>query len=156
MTTPQAPDAPNGPRFIVKGQYIRDLSFENPHAPHSLTAINDKPKLDVSIDLSAQRMQEGFFELTLHLTARAMSDNNTLFLVDLVYGGIFQIINIPEDRVEQTIMVDGAFVLFPFARRVIADVTRDGGFPPLMLEPIDFVGLYIQKKQQQTASNQSA
>lgn len=155
MTESTQTNTPPPPRFLVKGQYIRDLSFENPHAPQSLTSL-DKPKLDVGVDLKAQKLQDGFYELTLHISARAQAQNNTLFLVDLVYGGILQIMNIPEDRIEQVVLVDGAFVLFPFARRVIADVTRDGGFPPLMLEPIDFGGLYLQKKQQAQAATQPA
>jgi preprotein translocase subunit SecB len=142
-----AKQAPNLPQsFIVKGQYIKDLSFENPHAPHSLMAASNKPSIDVNVDLKAQKLQEDIYEMTLNITARAILDGNTLFLVDLAYAGIFQIANIPADRVEPLILVDCPFVLFPFARRVIADVTRDGGFPPLMLDPIDFHALYLQNR----------
>jgi len=132
--------------FSVKGQYIKDLSFENPHAPQSLMATNAKPGIEVSVDLKAQKLQDNIYEMTLHITARASTEGNTMFLVDLSYGGIFQVAGIPEDRVEPLIMIDCPFVLFPFARRVIADITRDGGFPPLMLDPIDFHALYLQNR----------
>ena len=132
--------------FIVKGQYIKDLSFENPHAPQSLVATNIRPAIDVNVDLKAQKLQDNVYEMTLHIATRALADGNTLFLVDLAYAGIFQVSNIPAEHLEPLIMVDCPFVLFPFARRVIADVTRDGGFPPLMLDPIDFSALYLQNR----------
>jgi preprotein translocase subunit SecB len=137
----------NNPRFLIKGQYIKDLSFENPHSPHSLIALEDKPRIDVGVELRVQRFNEQHFEVTLHLSARAIGKDSTLFLLELDYAGIVQIINIPEDKMEMILHIDCAFVLFPFARRVISDVTRDGGFPPLMLEPIDFHTLFMQHKQ---------
>lgn len=136
----------NAPSFSVRGQYVKDLSFENPHAPHSLTLTSQNPTIDVNVDIRAQRVQDSFYESTLHIAARAVQDDNTLFLVELAYSGIFELHNIPDDRIESLLFVDCPFVLFPFARRVVADVTRDGGFPPLMLEPIDFHTLYRQNK----------
>jgi preprotein translocase subunit SecB len=147
----QAPQMPQS--FIVKGQYIKDLSFENPHAPHSLVATNAKPGIDVNVDLKAQKLQENIYEMTLHISVRAVAGENTMFLVDLAYAGIFQLANIPAERVEPLILIDCPFVLFPFARRVIADVTRDGGFPPLMLDPIDFQALYLQNKGKQAVAS---
>lgn len=146
-TPPQSPEsAAPGPRFIVKGQYVKDLSFENPHAPHSLVIPKEKPKIDINVDLRAQKLQDNVYELALQISTRAKAEGNSLFLVDLTYAGIFEVANIPEERIEPVILVDCPFVLFPFARRVIADVTRDGGFPPLMLEPIDFHALYLQNR----------
>lgn len=139
--------------FSVKGQYIKDLSFENPHAPQSLLAANAKPAIDVNVNLKAQKLQEDIYEMTLHIGARAMAENSTLFLVELAYAGIFQIANIPQERIEPLILIDCPFVLFPFARRVIADITRDGGFPPLMLDPIDFHSLYLQNKEREASEN---
>ncbi len=138
-----------GQTFLVKGQYIKDLSFENPHAPHSLVAPDLKPAIDVNVDLKAQKLQDDLYEMTLHITTRAIVDEATLFLVDLSYSGIFQLGNIPENRIEPLLLIDCPFVLFPFARRVISDVTRDGGFPPLMLDPIDFHALYLQNRSKQ-------
>jgi preprotein translocase subunit SecB len=140
-----------GPTFMIRGQYIKDLSFENPHAPQSLNAATNRPNIDVNVDLKAAKMQESLYEMTLHIAARAVADGNTLFLVDLAYSGIFQVTNVPADRLEPLIMIDCPFVLFPFARRVIADVTRDGGFPPLMLDPIDFHSLYLQNKSKESS-----
>lgn len=142
----------NSPRFLIKGQYVKDLSFENPHSPHSLIALEEKPKIDVSVELKIQRFNEQHFEVALHLGARAVGKESTLFLLELDYAGIVQFIGIPEDKMEMILHIDCAFVLFPFARRVISDITRDGGFPPLMLEPIDFHALYLQHKQRQTAT----
>lgn len=145
MAEPQSPPT-QAPSFLVKGQYIKDLSFESPHAPQSLMGTTSRPTIDVSVDLRAATLPEDMYEMTLQLAARATADGNILFLVELAYAGIFQISNVPEDRIEQLIMIDCPFVLFPFARRVIADVTRDGGFPPLMLDPIDFHSLYMQNR----------
>jgi preprotein translocase subunit SecB len=142
---PQAPTIPSQ-SFLVKGQYIKDLSFENPNAPQSLMATNARPAIDVNVDLKAQKLQDNIYEMTLHLSARATSEGTTLFLVDLAYAGIFQVSNIPDEHIEPLVLIDCPFVLFPFARRVISDVTRDGGFPPLMLDPIDFHALYMQNK----------
>lgn len=137
--------------FTVKGQYIKDLSFENPHAPQSLLATNAKPAIDVNVDLKAQKLQDDIYEMTLHIAVKATAEGNTMFLVDMAYAGIFQIMGVPQERIEPLILADCPFVLFPFARRVIADVTRDGGFPPLMLDPIDFHSLYMQNKARQAA-----
>lgn len=136
----------NSPRFFIKGQYIKDISFENPHAPHSLVALDTKPRVDVNVDLKAQRFNDEHFELVLHISVRAKGKDGTLFLSELDYGAIVQFVNTPEEKIEPLLMVECAFVLFPFARRVIADVTRDGGFPPVVLEPIDFHALYLQTR----------
>src|SRR5665213_1233080 len=141
------PQEDSGPRFLIKGQYIKDLSFENPHSPHNLMALDEKPQIDVGVSLATQSFADQHFELTLKFGVRAASNKNTLFLLELDYAGIIQLVGIPEDRIEMILLVDCAHILFPFARRVVADVTRDGGFPPLLLEPIDFHSLYLQKKQ---------
>lgn len=134
-------------RFLVKGQYIKDLSFENPGAPASLMGMSEPPKIDVNVNLRGQKLQENFFELVLHLSVKAVSaKDGALFLVDLSYAGVFEFIGVSPDNISPVLLVDCPFVLFPFARRVIADVTRDGGFPPLLLEPIDFHGLYMNNQ----------
>jgi len=145
MTIAQEPED-KSPIFIVKGQYIKDLSFENPNAPQSLFSAGGQPDIKVNVDLKAQRLQEDLYETTIHITVRAKTEGSTMFLADLAYSGIFQIAGIPEDRIEPLLMIDAPFVLFPFARRVISDLTRDGGFPPLMLDPIDFHSLYLQNR----------
>lgn len=133
------------PFFAMRTQYIKDLSMENPHAPASLIAANKQaPKVELNIDLAAQKIQDDLYELMMRINIRAIGER-TLFMVDLTYAGLFALENIPEANIEPVLMVDGAFILFPFARRVVADVTRDGGFPPLMLEPVDFHRFYQEK-----------
>ncbi len=130
----------------LKGQYIKDLSFENPRAPQSLIELTQPPGIDINVDLNAQRLQEAMFELTISVSARAVYEKSTIFLTDISYGGIFEVSGYAEDMLERAVLVDCAYLLFPFARRVVADITRDGGFPPLQLEPIDFAALYEQNK----------
>ena len=149
-------NAPVAPSMSMKGQYIKDLSFENPRAPQSLLAMKEPPKIDLNVNLEGQRLQENIFELVIHVSARALQDNKSLFLADLAYGGIFELNNIPEEHHQPVLMVDCAFTLFPYARRVVSDVTRDGGFPPLVLEPIDFAALYQQNMQQQQQEGEPA
>ncbi len=146
MNNPAESD--NTPRFFVKAQYIKDLSFENPHAPGSLFAVKDKPTIDVAVDLKADRLQDNMFETMLLLSCHAKADGNTLFLAELSYCGIFQLQGIPIEQVDRLLFVDAPFILFPFARRVIADVSRDGGFPPLLLEPVDFNAMYMARMAQ--------
>jgi preprotein translocase subunit SecB len=132
------------PRFALRGQYVKDLSLENPHAPQSLLNMKQQPKVDLNIDVAAQKIQDNMYELSMQFNVRT-SGERTLFIVDLTYAGIFAMENIPEDKIEPVLMIDCAFMLFPFARRVISDVTRDGGFPPLLLEPVDFYRLYQER-----------
>lgn len=132
--------------FALRSQYIKDLSFENPRAPGIFLALNESPHIDVAVNLSAKKLQDTLFELTLEISARAIQEKTTLFLTDLSYGGIFEARGIPEDALEQALLVQGAFLLFPYARRIISDVTRDGGFPPLNLEPVDFFALFMQNR----------
>lgn len=133
------------PRFAMKGQYIKDLSLENPHAPGSLLASKEPPKVDLNIDLQGQKIQDNLFELSMVFNIRTTAER-TLFIIDLTYAGIFELVNIPDNVLERVLLVDAAFTLFPYARRVVSDITRDAGFPPLMLEPMDFLGLYEQRK----------
>jgi preprotein translocase subunit SecB len=145
-------DADTQPRFMLRSQYIKDLSLENPHAPASLIAAGKQPpKVELNIDLGAQKVQDDLFELMMRINVRALGER-TLFMVDLTYAGLFAVEGIPEQNLEPVLMVDGAFILFPFARRVIADVTRDGGFPPLLLEPVDFYRFYQERIAQAQAA----
>jgi preprotein translocase subunit SecB len=134
------------PFISLKGQYIKDLSFENPRAPESLMSLTEAPGIEVNVDLAAQRLQENVFELAIRIQAKAKQENQTLFLADLTYAGIFEVNAKDEAHFEPLVLIDCAHILFPFARRVVSDVTRDGGFPPLQVEPINFAGLYEQNK----------
>ena len=141
--TPASPvPAATDSAIFLRAQYIKDMSFENPRAPASIFGIATPPTMDVSVNLSAQRMDEKMFELSIQIASRAVVDKTTLFLCDLVYSGVIELQNIAEEEIEKTLFVQGAYLLFPYARRVISDLTRDGGFPPLQLDPMDFNYMY--------------
>ena len=143
-------------QIVVNTQYVKDLSFENPTAPVSLVAPKGKPNIDLSVDIKAQALQEKTFEVTLHITAKATVEEKPLFLVDLAYSGVFTLSAIDEKDKEPVLLVYCPNMLFPFARRVIADTTRDGGFPPLMIDPIDFFTLYQKRVSETQAEKKEA
>jgi preprotein translocase subunit SecB len=150
MTESQSPASPANDTpasFALRSQYIKDMSFENPRAPEVYSALEHAPAIDVQLDLTASRLSESLFELAIHVAVRATHEKHTVFLVDLVYGGLFEAVGIPDDQLEQAVLVQGAFLLFPYARRIVSDVTRDGGFPALNLEPVDFFALYARNRQ---------
>ena len=130
------------PRIQVVGQYVKDLSFENPGAPGT---VAQRPGIDLGVDLQARRMEADHFEVELKLRVTAKTEEKPVFLLELVYGGLFLVQNIPDDVIQQVLLIDAPHILFPFARRIVADVVRDGGMPPLMIEPIDFAALYRAK-----------
>jgi preprotein translocase subunit SecB len=146
---------PNGggedqqPAFRVLAQYIKDLSFESPHVPESLRVGTQPPQIDLNVELNAQARDDGLYETELKLTARALRESETVFHVELVYAGLFQIVGLPAQELEPILMIECPRFLFPFARRLIADLTTEGGFPPLRLEPIDFGGIYASRLAQQ-------
>lgn len=131
------------PRIQVVGQYVRDLSFENPGAPGN---VQGRPQIDFGVDLQARRLENEQFEVELKLRVSAKSEERPIFLLELVYSGLFMLHNIPEDALERTLLIEGPTLLFPFARRIVADAICDGGMPPLMIEPIDFANLYQAKQ----------
>ena len=131
-----------GPRVQIIGQYVKDLSFENPGAPMTLTV---RPAIDLGVDLQARRLDPERYEVELKLRVSAKSDEKPVFLLELVYGGLFFIQSAPEELLQPILLIEGPHLLFPFARRIVADVIRDGGMPPLMIEPIDFAALYRAK-----------
>lgn len=148
---PPATDAPapegEGPQVGVLAQYVKDLSFENPNAPGSLQKLQQvQPKIDVNVNVNARKLADDVYEVDLKIEVSAKQENDTAFVVDLLYAGLFGIRGLPEDQLEAFLVVSAPSLLFPFARRVIADATRDGGYPPLMLEPMDFGGLYMQQR----------
>ena len=145
MGTEGATGAPQ-PRIQIIGQYVKDLSFENPGAP---AAIAQRPAIDLGVDLQAKRMDTEHFEVELKLRVTAKVDEKPVFLLELAYAGLFHIQNVPEEVLQQVLLIEGPHMLFPFARRIVADVVRDGGMPPLMIEPIDFAALYRAKTGQQ-------
>ena len=130
------------PQVQVVGQYIKDLSFENPSAPTNLAA---RPQIELNVDLQARQVEREHFEVELKLRVSAKVEEKPAFLLELVYAGLFHLQNIPEEITQQVLLIEAPHILFPFARRIVADVVRDGGMPPLMIEPIDFAALYRAK-----------
>lgn len=145
-----APGSDNGqgaaPRIQIVAQYIKDLSFENPGAP---SAMSVRPQIELGVDLQARRMENQLFEIELKLRVNAKTpDDKPVFLMELTYAGLLQIQNVPEDVIQQVLLIEGPHLLFPYARRIVSDAVRDGGMPPLMIEPIDFAGLYRARAEQ--------
>ena len=143
--------AADGPGIRILAQFIRDLSFENPRAPESLRQGAAQPQIDLGVEMNARGRDDGLYEVDLKLSAQAAREDGALFMVELVYGGLFQITGVAGEDVEPVLLVECPRFLFPFARRVIADVTTDGGFPPFLLDPIDFAGVYAARKAQADA-----
>ena len=136
-----------GPRLSILTQYVKDLSFENPRAPMGLQPGQPRPEIQIQVDVQARQVGEEQFEVSLELNAEAKSGENTVFLMELTYGGVFALANIPADSLQPLLLIECPRLLFPFVRRIVSDVTRDGSFPPLMIDPIDFVALYRRRMQ---------
>jgi len=131
------------PQVAIVAQYIKDLSFENPGAP---ALMNQGPQIDLGVDLQARRGDAEHFEVELKLRVTAKTaDNKTAFLLELAYAGLFRIVGVPDEMLQPLLLIQAPHMIFPFARRIVADVVRDGGMPPLMVDPIDFAGLYQAK-----------
>jgi preprotein translocase subunit SecB len=141
-------DQANPPRMTILSQYVKDLSFENPRAPLSLQPNQARPEVQIRVDVRAQPMEADRYEVSLQLHVDAKAGAETAFMVELTYGGVFGFLNIPQDSLQPLLLIECPRLLFPFARRVVADATRDGGFPPLLIDPIDFVTLYRRRQQQ--------
>ena len=147
-----APPEQAPPQLNVLAQYTKDLSFENPNAPRSLQQQQGNPKINIQINVNAKPLAETDFEVELKIEGRAEAPNLALFSFDLLYAGIFKIQNVRQENVHAIVMIECPRLLFPFAREIIATAVRDGGFPPLMLDPVDFVGLYRQNMERQAAA----
>lgn len=135
------------PAMRVLAQYIKDFSFENPNAPASLRD-GESPKIDLQLDVSARGMEDPqVFEVDLKINAKSERDGQALFVTELVYAGLFQFANVTQEALEPMLLIECPRILFPFARQIIADATRNGGYPPLMLDPMDFASLYFAQRQ---------
>lgn len=137
---------PSAPSIRILAQFIRDLSFENPLAPDSLRQAGAQPSIDMQVEMNARGRQDGLFEVDLKLGATATREDAVNFQVELLYGGLFELTGVPENQLEPVLLVECPRFLFPFARRIIADMTAEGGFPPFMIEPIDFAGVYAAQR----------
>ncbi|HZP10448.1 protein-export chaperone SecB [Methyloceanibacter sp.] len=142
--TPGAARAAQQAQLQVLAQYVKDLSFENPAAPQSLQGPGQNPQLKVGVNVGAEPRGDDNYEVTLQVEVHASNDRGVIYNVELLYGGLFRLRNIPQNLLQPVLFIDCPTLIFPFMRRVLADVTRDGGFPPLMLDPIDFGRLFAE------------
>ena len=134
-------------KIITSGQYIKNITFKNPLAPKIYTEKKLTPKISVSIDINGNRIKENLYEVELIVNANAIYEEKTMFDIELIYAGIFNIQNIEdENRLKEILFIYCPSLLFPYTRRIISDTTRDASMPPLLLEPIDFATLYESKK----------
>ena len=151
-----AGEAQAAPSLNVLAQYIKDLSFENPKAPMSLRPREKAPEISVNINVNANPLSETDFEVELKLEATAKAEEEAMFAAELVYAGVFRLNNMPEEAKAPAVLIECPRLLFPFARQVLADATRQGGFPPLLLDPVDFAALYQQRAAEEQVKSQMA
>jgi preprotein translocase subunit SecB len=153
MTTPgnggPAPSPGTGQQgqaqLSVLGQYIKDFSFENPNAPRSLAPTQTQPAINIQINVGVQQLAESDYEVALKLEGKADSAGSVLFAFELTFAGVFRVHNVPAQTLQPLIMIECPRLLFPFAREIVANAVRNGGFPPLLLDPVDFMALYQQR-----------
>ena len=141
------PTETKAPSLNVLAQYTKDFSFENPNAPRSLMAPQSQPDVNIQINVNARKGGETEFEVELKIEGGAKAGTDQLFAFDITYCGIFRIQGVPEQSLQPVVLIECPRLLFPFARQIIADAVRNGGFPPLMIDPVDFAALYQQRMQ---------
>lgn len=148
--------APSQPGISVIAQYVKDLSFENPGAPATLRPQGAQPNINVSVGVQPRPVGDNDVEVELRLEARAVDGETTLFAIELVYAGVFRLVNVTQETVNPIMLIECPRLLFPFARQIIAEASQNGGFPPLLLDPIDFVSLYRQRMVNPGAGGEAA
>ena len=142
------------PSLNILAQYTKDLSFENPGAPRSLQSRDKAPAINISVNVNANPLSENDFDVVLSLSAEAREDDKIVFAAELVYGGVFRITGFPQEHMLPLLFIECPRLLFPFARQIISDVTRNGGFPPLMIDPIDFGQMFSQRMAEEQTKSQ--
>jgi preprotein translocase subunit SecB len=144
-----------GPQLFINAQYVKDLSFENPRAPQSLLQQKAQPEVSLDVDVKARNLAPELFEVALTISAEAKAEGETAFIVQLTYCGVISAQNATPEILNAMILVETPRLLFPFARNVIATATRDGGFPPLLINPIDFAAL-VRREQEKAGATATA
>jgi preprotein translocase subunit SecB len=148
---PQPEQPQTNPQLNVLGQYIKDFSFENPNAPRSLAPSQTQPAINIAINVGLQQLGQSEFEVSLKLEGKAENSGSVMFAFDLTFAGIFRLQNVPQEHLQPILLIECPRLLFPFAREMVATAVRNGGFAPLLLDPVDFVALYQQRMAQATA-----
>ena len=145
-----------GRQLVVHAQYIKDFSFENPNAPKVLVEELGQPDVEINVSVAAKLIDDDKYEILLNLGAKAVAGETPLFLVDLTYAGLVSPQGVAEDDINPLIMIEGPRLLFPFARALISNATRDGGFMPLNIQPVDFVAVYQHSLEGQSAASEKS
>ncbi len=143
--------ADNSPALNAMVQYTKDFSFENPNAPRSLGPQPKAPNIAIQVNVNVRQMAEMDFEVELLLEGSAGEGTDILFKFELNYAGLFRLVNIPQEETHPIVMIECPRLLFPFARQIVAEAVRGGGFPPLYIDPIDFAGLYRRRLEEMSA-----
>ncbi len=151
-----APGQDSQPQLTVVGQYIKDFSFENPNAPRSMMPSGQQPQIGIQIKVDAQPLSDTDVEVAIKIEGKAETGGALIFAFDLTYAGVFRIRNVPQESMNALVLIECPRLLFPFAREIIATTVRQGGFPPLLLDPVDFVGLYRERMSRMQPANQPA
>ncbi|MDX2258691.1 MAG: protein-export chaperone SecB [Hyphomicrobiaceae bacterium] len=144
--------AKSGPAQIqaqIVAQYIKDLSFENPNITKMLSGPGENPNMRLEVNVGGRRVGPDIYESAIDFSAKATNKEGTIYEMELVYAGMFRLQNIPDEALEPFLLINCPTLLFPFLRRLVADISREGGFPPLLLDPIDFAGLYVRRKKEE-------
>ena len=151
------PAAAAQPQVQIKilSQYIKDLSFENPNIRKLIASPGDSPNLKVEVNVNAERVEGDIYESAIEFKATAANNIGTIYVLETVYAGLFKIESMPEQALEPFLLISAPTTIFPFLRRLVADVTREGGYPPLMLDPIDFASLYMRRQQEMKGEEQA-
>jgi len=150
-----AKDATPPVQVKVMGQYIKDLSFENPNIDKLIKEPGDNPNLQLAINVTAHAVDSDVYESAIDFNAQATNKLGIVYEIEVIYAGLFKVQNIPQPALEPFLLINCPTILFPFLRRIVADISREGGFPPLLLDPFDFGQLYM-RRQQELAANKPA
>jgi preprotein translocase subunit SecB len=151
-----APGAETRRQVVINAQYVKDLSFENPRAPQSLLQQQQpdiNPELHLSVDVKAQTLAPDVYEVVLNIKAETVLSGDIIFVAELAYGAVVTLVNTPQEEAPQALMVETPRQIFPFVRNILADVTRDGGFQPLLINPIDFAEVYRRRIAEQQGTD---
>ena len=154
-TTNGGPAEAPAPQLSVLAQYVKDFSFENPNAPQSLMP-GQQPQIGIQINVDARPLADSDVEVSLRLEGKAEHQGNIMFAFELTFAGVFRVQNVPQESLNAIVLIKCPRLLFPFAREIIANAVRNGGFPPLLLDPFDFVALYRQRMEQSQAAQNLA
>jgi preprotein translocase subunit SecB len=158
MTSQIPPDGapPESPHLRVLAQYVKELSFRNPMAAGSARAYETQPTIDMGVEVKSRRIEGDAYEVDLHISVQAHREAEPMFSVDLTYSGLFQFMSVNADDIEPLIWIECPRLLFPFSRQILAEITREGGYPPLLINPIDFTPLYWAELREREARGGAA